>query len=310
MQEVGGSNPSSSTRSLKSSSSSVARAAGGKPCESEVQFLPGRPFYPSVALHDHGGRCNSMLCWGASGRGPNPSRRMYQPERRQTCRRFFLSKRIILDIFLLVSYYRLCNQRPRVRISINPVQAHTCGFGDHFFYYQARTMAKTKVQKEESLKQLTDSFANMKSVVFANFDAVGVKSADALRKACRDEGVDVVVAKKTLLKKAVSATKVEGDYNFDGGVASFFSMTDEVAGPRIVKQFGKDHEGLKMLGGIVDKEYYDSAQMMKLASLPSKDELLAKAVGSMAAPISGFVGVLSGTMRQMVGVLAAIKDTK
>lgn len=171
-------------------------------------------------------------------------------------------------------------------------------------------MAKTKVQKEESLKQLTDSFANMKSVVFANFDAVGVKSADALRKACRDEGVDVVVAKKTLLKKAVSATKVEGDYNFDGGVASFFSMTDEVAGPRIVKQFGKDHEGLKMLGGIVDKEYYDSAQMMKLASLPSKDELLAKAVGSMAAPISGFVGVLSGTMRQMVGVLAAIKDTK
>ena len=62
-------------------------------------------------------------------------------------------------------------------------------------------MPKTKVQKEESLKQLTDSLSDMKSVVFANFDQVGVKDADALRKECRNEGVNVVVAKKTLLKK-------------------------------------------------------------------------------------------------------------
>ena len=171
-------------------------------------------------------------------------------------------------------------------------------------------MPKTKVQKEESLKQLTDSLSDMKSVVFANFDQVGVKDADALRKECRNEGVNVVVAKKTLLKKALVESKIEGDYNFDGGVASFFSTTDEVAGPRIVKNFGKEHEGMKMLGGIVDNVYFDGTKMMTLASLPSKDELLAKAVGSMAAPISGFVGVLSGTMRQMVGVLAAIKDTK
>ena len=171
-------------------------------------------------------------------------------------------------------------------------------------------MAKTKVQKGESLKQLTDSLADMKSVVFANFDAVGVKDADKLRKECRSEGVSVVVAKKTLLKKALKDSKIEGDYNFDGGVASFFSTKDEVAGPRIVKNFGKEHEGVKMLGGVVANEYYDGTQLMTLASLPSKDELLAKAVGSMIAPVSGFVGVLSGTMRQLVSVLAAIKDTK
>lgn len=171
-------------------------------------------------------------------------------------------------------------------------------------------MPKTKVQKEKSLKQLTDSLSDMKSVVFANFDAVGVKDADTLRKDCRNEGVGVIVAKKTLLKKALAEYKIEGDYNFDGGVASFFSTTDEVAGPRLVKKFGKEHEGMRILGGIVANEYYDGTKMMKLASLPSRDELLAKAVGSMSAPISGFVGVLSGTMRQMVGVLAAIKNTK
>ena len=181
--------------------------------------------------------------------------------------------------------------------------------GNHNIFFHTR-MAKTKAQKEESLQQLTDSLGSMKSVVFANFDQVGVKDADALRKECRQEGVNVVVAKKTLLKKALADSEIEGVYDFEGGVASFFSNEDEVAGPRIVKAFGKDHEGVKMLGGIVDNEYYDSTQITTLASLPSKQELLAKAVGSMAAPLSGMVGVLSGTMRQMVGVLTSIKDTK
>ena len=171
-------------------------------------------------------------------------------------------------------------------------------------------MAKTKLQKEESLKQLSESLGSMKSVVFANFDSVGVKDADKLRRACRNKGVSVVVAKKTLLKKALADSKIEGSYDFDGGVASFFSTEDEVAGPRIVKNFGKEHEGVKMLGGIVANEYYDGTQLMTLASLPSRDELLVKAVGSMMAPVTGFVGVLSGTMRQLVGVIASLKETK
>lgn len=172
-------------------------------------------------------------------------------------------------------------------------------------------MPKTRKQKEETLKRLDLMLKNMKSVVFANFDTVGVKTADKLRKACRDEGVQVIVAKKTILARALKNALYEGeDYNFEGGIASFFSTEDEVAGPRIIKQFSKESPGLDMVGGIVNNEFYNKARITQLAALPAKDVLLAKAVGSIAAPLSGMLGVLSGSMRQFVRVLLSIKDTK
>lgn len=173
-------------------------------------------------------------------------------------------------------------------------------------------MAKTKLQKDEFIKQFTDSLAKAKSLVFVHFDGLKVKEIEELRKIFRKENVHYVVAKKTLLKKAFETAGVK---NFDPatlekeiGVA--FGMTDEVAPARIIQKFSKDHEALKAFGGVLENSYVGKEKVIELASLPSREELLAKVVGSMNAPVSGFVNVLAGNLRNLVYVLSAIKDTK
>jgi large subunit ribosomal protein L10 len=173
-------------------------------------------------------------------------------------------------------------------------------------------MAKSRAQKQETVNQLDSEMKGMKSVVFANFDGVKVKQVDALRKEARDSDVQMVVAKKTLLKKTLKKNKLDtlSDYKFEGGVASFFSRSDEVAGAQLVKKFGKEVEGLKMLGGIVDGEYFDESKIKQLASLPGKLELLGSVVGTIAAPLMNFMNVAAGPARQLVTVVDNIKKSK
>ena len=173
-------------------------------------------------------------------------------------------------------------------------------------------MAKTRVQKEEIVKNLTDAFLHMKSVVFANFDKVKVKDADAIRREARLEGVKMIVAKKNLLKIALKNAKLDNltSGDFDGGVASFVSSEDEIAGAQIIHKFNKNIPGLLMLSGIVGGAFYNKDDIKRLAMLPSRNELLGNVVGTIAAPLNSFVGVLAGTLRSFVTVLGNIEKSK
>lgn len=173
-------------------------------------------------------------------------------------------------------------------------------------------MAKTRVQKEETVKQLTDAFKTMKSVVFANFDGVKVKEADVIRKEAREKSVGMVVAKKSLLNLALKNAKLDNlsDYNYEGGVASFFSFADGVESAYLVHKFGQTIPGLKMLGGIVESTYYDESAIKRLAMLPTKEQLIQGVVSTIAAPLTNFMGAVSGTMRQIVTVLGNIQQSK
>jgi len=172
-------------------------------------------------------------------------------------------------------------------------------------------MAKTRKKKEELVKDLNEKIKDSKSLIFANFDGLKVKEVEELRKNCRAENVDYLVAKKTLMKKAFKENGIEIDNSvFDKEVAVAFGREDEVAPARILKDFSKDHEALQAFGGVLEGEFVGQEKVMALANLPSKEELLAKVVGSIKAPVSGFVNVLSGNLRNLVYVLNAIKDSK
>jgi len=88
------------------------------------------------------------------------------------------------------------------------------------------------------------------------------------------------------------------------------SQVDEVAAPKIIAKMAKINENLKIKGGLLGTEILNEEQMMNLAKLPSKEELLAKLVGSLNAPINGFVNVLAGNIRGLVNVLNAISQAK
>lgn len=173
-------------------------------------------------------------------------------------------------------------------------------------------MPKTRVQKEEFVKDLSDKLGKVKSVIFANFDHLKVLEITQLRKNFRAEGIDYVVAKKTLLKRSLEANGLN-DVAVDklpGSVATILSYTDEVAPARIVAGFAKDHEALKMVGGILEHHFVDQNAVIELSKLPSKEELLAKMVGSLASPLSGLVNVLQGNLRNFVYALLAVRDKK
>jgi large subunit ribosomal protein L10 len=172
-------------------------------------------------------------------------------------------------------------------------------------------MPKTRQQKQETVTSLLAGLKNSKSVVFANFQGVTVNKAEELRKTCRQEGIGVLVAKKTLLKRACQESglnEINPDI-FNGGVASFFGQ-DEVSPARVVQTFAKTNEVVNIHGGILEGKFIDTAMVKSLALLPTKIELLGKLVGTLQAPISGFVNALGGNLRNLVNVLNNIKTAK
>lgn len=169
-------------------------------------------------------------------------------------------------------------------------------------------MPKTKLRKEQDIQTLSQKLNSAKSVVFANFFGLKVKDTDELRNKCREAGLYCAVLKKNLLsltlkEKGIEVPKLEGE------IVGIFGE-DEVVPAKTVFNFSKKHEALKVVAGVIDGQYADFAKVKALSSLPSKEELLAKLVGSINAPVSGFVNVLAGNLRNLVYVLSAIKSSK
>jgi large subunit ribosomal protein L10 len=176
-------------------------------------------------------------------------------------------------------------------------------------------MPKNKQQKQDILQVLSEKIKKSKSVVFAGFNALGVKDNEALRARLLQENSEYYVAKKTLLNRAFKDSKIEGldARKFSGKLATIFSYEDEIAPAKIIGEFKKDKEKtdrIIFLGGILENKLLSKEQVEALSLLPSKQELYAKMLGSLNAPISGFVNVLAGNLRGLVGVLKAISEKK
>jgi large subunit ribosomal protein L10 len=171
-------------------------------------------------------------------------------------------------------------------------------------------MAISRTQKEELMQELIDKFKRAQSVVFAEYRGLTVKDIGKVRSELRAQGVEYKVAKKTLLRLAAKEAglgDIPTEY-MEGPISAVFSFDDVVTGPKIIHTLGKELEGLKLMGGVMGNQILSPKEANQLAQLPSRTELLAKLVGSMKAPISGFHGVLHGTIRQFVGTLQAVVD--
>jgi large subunit ribosomal protein L10 len=172
-------------------------------------------------------------------------------------------------------------------------------------------MPKTREQKEEMLQSIVDKVKDGKSVIVADYTGLTVADSQALREKCKEEDVEFLAVKKTLLKKAFEQNELslEG-VDFEGSLAIAIGTTDEVAPAKILHEFSKDHENVSLRAGVLEGAVIGMEKVQALAALPSKPELYAKIVGSLNAPISGIVNVFAGVPRGLVNVLNAIKDSK
>lgn len=175
-------------------------------------------------------------------------------------------------------------------------------------------MPKNKIQKQEIFRNLSERIKKSKSIIFAGFNALTVKDNENLRAQLRKENSEYYVAKKTLMNLAFKENKLDINVrDFDGKVAAVFSYEDEVASAKILGNFRKEKDKdtkIFFLGGILEGKLLSQAEVEALSKLPSKQELYAKLVGSLNAPVSGFVNALAGNLRNLVYVLKAIEAKK
>jgi large subunit ribosomal protein L10 len=171
-------------------------------------------------------------------------------------------------------------------------------------------MAVTRAKKEDVLKGLIDSFQKAKTIVFANCAGLTVKQFEDLRRTLRSKNIGCSVAKKTLMNLAAKESGITDldTKKFEGALVAIFSYDDEIEGARIAHKFSKDNEVFVIRGGVADGAVHDSRYIVQLAQLPTKEELIAKLVYVIKSPISGFHGVLHGTIRGLAQVLKAHAD--
>jgi len=157
-------------------------------------------------------------------------------------------------------------------------------------------MALTKEQKTKKLQDLKANIAKQKSLVFADFSKVSSKDLFDLRRKLKESGCNLKIGKKTLIRIALGQSNISFwnkiKKSIPGQLALVFGFEDEIAPARIANQFTKTSEHFKILGGIFENRFIERERVLELASIPPRNELLGRLVGSLASPMASFVRVL------------------
>src|SRR3989338_660105 len=172
-------------------------------------------------------------------------------------------------------------------------------------------MAITRKEKESILASLTELLKKARGVVFTEYRGMTVKQMNLVRRNLRKENVQYQVVKVTLLKKAMEALGIKTDgMKYTGPVAIAVSEEEETTPARVLKGMTKENPQLILDGGIFNSELVDATVVSRLATLPTKQQLLCQLVSVIAGPARGLVTVLFGNTRNLLNVLNAIKDKR
>jgi len=154
-------------------------------------------------------------------------------------------------------------------------------------------MAKVELKKP-IVAEIAENIADAQSVVVVNYSGITVEQDTRLRKEMRENGVIYKVYKNTMMNFAFKGTVCEELCpHLEGPNAIAISKTDATAPARIIAKYAKEAKTLEMKAGIVEGAFYDAAGMKAIASVPSREELLGKLLGSMQSPIANLARVLN-----------------
>ncbi len=172
-------------------------------------------------------------------------------------------------------------------------------------------MAKTKEQKKKAVKKLNEKIKEQTTMLFVDFSGLKVQEGLDLRRKLEEVDGEMKVAKKTLIQIALDKNNLEKNIEeMKGEIALVFGYKDEIAPAKVIYNFTKENENLKILGGFFENEFQDREKFIELAQLPSKEELLGRLVGSISSPVKGFVRSLQYNLKGLVFALDAIKNNK
>jgi large subunit ribosomal protein L10 len=163
--------------------------------------------------------------------------------------------------------------------------------------------------KEQLVTELRDKLVSAQSLYYTDFTGLNVKRMTELRRRLKRVGVDYVVIKNTLALRAVNESGLAGTTL--KGPTGLVVGKDPVAAARVLTEFAKEFEDKPaMKGGMLQGKAIDNAQLKRMASLPSREQMLADLAAGMQSPMAAFVGALNGLFYMFAGALDALKTQR
>ena len=154
-------------------------------------------------------------------------------------------------------------------------------------------MAKVEL-KQPIVAEISENVKDAESVILVHYSGITVAADTQLRKELREAGIIYKVYKNTMMNRAFAGTEFEPLLGLlEGPNAVAISKTDATAAARIISKYNKTAPTMKMLGGVVEGKFYDEKGVAALATVPSREELLGKLLGSIQSPISNLARVLN-----------------
>ncbi|ABK61140.1 MULTISPECIES: 50S ribosomal protein L10 [Clostridium] len=154
--------------------------------------------------------------------------------------------------------------------------------------------SKNRQLKEAKVQEIREKLEKAQSVVLASYQGLNVEEDTELRKQLREAGVEYKVYKNTLVTLAAKELGMDGIVEYlEGPVSLAIGYEDATAPARILNDFAKDHKKLELKAGVVEGKVFDQAEIKELATIPPKEVLIAKLLGSLKAPMSNFVYLLN-----------------
>lgn len=153
-------------------------------------------------------------------------------------------------------------------------------------------MAKVELKKP-IVDEIIENLKDAKSAVIADYRGLTVEQDTQLRKQMREAGVVYKVYKNTMIKRAIEGTEFEAlTPDLEGPTAIAISKDDATAPARILFNFAKKAEALELKSGVVEGTFYDNKTISVIATIPSREELLSKLLGSIQSPVTNFARVI------------------
>src|SRR5690606_16641507 len=173
-----------------------------------------------------------------------------------------------------------------------------------------QTVSLNRNEKAVVIEEVSAQVAKAQSIIIAEYRGLDVASVTVLRKTARESGVYLRVLKNTLVRRAVADTPFEGMSGQLVGPLMYAVSTDPVAAAKVLAEFAKSNDKLVIKGGSLPDNLLDANGVKALATMPSREELLSKLLGTMQAPITQFVRTLNEVPTKFVRGLAAVRDQK
>jgi large subunit ribosomal protein L10 len=170
-------------------------------------------------------------------------------------------------------------------------------------------LAITREKKGELVSEYVEKLRNTQAVIVTEYRGLTVKQLQDLRREMRANDGELVVAKNTLIARALTEVGMAAPEPLLKGPTAFAFCFKEVAAPaKALNKFARDTKVLVVRGGVMGQSVFDESGVQQLAELPSREQLLGQVVGVLQAPLAGMVNVLAGTLRGLVNVLNARAD--